>query len=85
MLALGAIALAGDGGLTVEETADFVGVSRGELQGFLRRLTPGGLIHSDCRRPSDVKRAGEYRIRRHGSPLGAVAETEELGQAASGQ
>lgn len=72
VLALGAIALAGDAGLTVEETADFVGVSRGELQGLLRRLTSGGLIHSDRRRvtlrPRPLRR---YMIRK--AFFGAVA------------
>lgn len=52
VLALGAIALAGDAGLTLEEVADFVGVSRAGLQSILRRLTTGGIIRSDQRRLS---------------------------------
>ena len=50
ILALGAVALAGDAGLTVEEVADYVRVSRAELQSLLRRLTSGGIIRAERRR-----------------------------------
>lgn len=52
VLALAAIALAGDPGLTLEEVADYVDVSRADLQSVLRRLTSGGIIRSDRRRVS---------------------------------
>jgi hypothetical protein len=50
ILALGAIALAGDAGLTVEEIADYVGGSKADLQSLLKRLASGGIIRSDRRR-----------------------------------
>lgn len=50
VLGLGAIAMAGDAGLTLEETAEFVGISKAEVQSLLRRLTSGGIIRSDHHR-----------------------------------
>jgi len=52
VLALGAIALAGDPGLSLEETASYLCASRGEVQGMLRRLTSGGIIRSERGRVS---------------------------------
>jgi hypothetical protein len=65
ILALAAIAFAGDVGLALEETADFVGISRGELQRVLRRLTSGGIVRSDARRVSIRPRSlRSYLIRK---------------------
>jgi len=52
VLALGAIALAGDPGFSLEETASYLCASRGEVQGLLKRLTSGGLIRSERGRVS---------------------------------
>jgi len=51
-LILGAIALAGDPGLTLEEVADYASVSPADVQRILRRLTSGGIIHSQTGRVS---------------------------------
>lgn len=73
VLALGVIALSGDAGLTVEEIADYVGVSRAELQSVLRRLTSGGIIRSASRRvtlrPRPLRR---YMIREAFFSVGAA-------------
>jgi DNA-binding Lrp family transcriptional regulator len=65
VLALGSVALAGDSGLTLEEIAEFVGASKSEVQGLLRRLTSGGVIRSDSRRVTLRPRAlRRYMIRK---------------------
>ena len=72
VLALGAVALAGDAGLTIEEIADYVDVSKAELQSLLRRLSSGGIIRSDRRRvtlrPRPLRR---YMIRKAFFSVGA--------------
>jgi hypothetical protein len=73
VLALGAISLAGDPGLTLEEIAEYVGVSKTDLQHLLVRLTPGGIIRSDRRRvslrPRPLRR---YMIRKAFFSVGAA-------------
>lgn len=65
VLALATIALASDAGLTLEETADFAGISKSELHGVLQRLTSGGIVRSEDRRVSIRPRSlRSYLIRK---------------------
>lgn len=73
VLALASIALAGDSGLTLDVAADFLGVSKGDLQAMLKRLASGGIIRSIAQkvtvRPPSLRR---YMIRKAFFAAGAA-------------